>query len=88
LLNSRLGSEGLTLVEANNIIFLNEWWNPSSNRQAEDRANRIGQTRKVNIHILRSKSSIDELVGRVLETKINLEQQFVDILVKKISQND
>ena len=42
-LNSHIGSEGLTLVEASNVIFLNEWWNPSSNRQAEDRVNRIGQ---------------------------------------------
>ena len=28
LLNSRIGGEGLTLTEANNVVFLNEWWNP------------------------------------------------------------
>ena len=27
-------------------FFLNEWWNPSSNRQAVDRINRIGQKKR------------------------------------------
>ena len=27
LLCSAVGSEGLNLTEANNVIFLNEWWN-------------------------------------------------------------
>ena len=26
--SSRIASEGLTLTEANNVIFLNRWWNP------------------------------------------------------------
>ena len=37
LANPSLAREGLTLTEASVAIFLNEWWNPSSNRQAEDR---------------------------------------------------
>ena len=34
VLNIAIGSEGLNLTEANVVIFLNEWWNPSTNRQA------------------------------------------------------
>ena len=55
--NLAVGSEGLTLIEANNVIFVNEAWNPSMNRQAEDRVNRLGQQRS--IHIIRSLSTID-----------------------------
>jgi len=84
LLNSRIGSEGLTLTEANNVIFLNEWWNPSSNRQAEDRINRIGQNKPLNMHILRSKNTIDVHIGRILEKKKSLEHEFIDYLVQNI----
>jgi SNF2 family DNA or RNA helicase len=74
LCNSKIGSEGLTLTEASVAIFLNEWWNPSSNRQAEDRINRIGQRENILIHILRSRSTIDENLGRILESK-NLKEK-------------
>ena len=86
LINSNVGSEGLTLTEASNVIFLNEWWNPSSNRQAEDRVNRIGQTLPVNFYILRSDNTIDENIGRILETKTKLESNFVDQLLSTIDQ--
>lgn len=74
LISSFLGSVGLTLTEANVAIFLSEYWNPSSNDQAEDRLLRIGQTKEVNIINLRIKDSIEE----------NLEE----ILTKKTSTND
>lgn len=74
LISSFLGSVGLTLTEANVAIFLSEYWNPSSNDQAEDRLLRIGQSKEVNIINLRIKDSIEE----------NLEE----ILTKKTSTND
>ena len=40
--NSNVGSEGLTLVEASNVIFLNEWWDPKSEIVLRT-VNRIGQ---------------------------------------------
>ena len=82
LLNSKVGSEGLTLTKANNVIFLNEWWNPSSNRQAEDRVNRIGQQKPVNIHILRAKDTIDVRIANIIEGKTQLESEFLDELTK------
>jgi SNF2 family DNA or RNA helicase len=78
--SSKVASEGLTLVEANHVFFINRWWNPSSNAQARDRVNRIGQKRIVFIHeyvcvgtieeaiqkLLRSKNAIyDEVIGRL-----------------------
>jgi SNF2 family DNA or RNA helicase len=85
LCNSRVGSEGLTLTEASVVIFLNEWWNPSSNRQAEDRVNRIGQVENVLIYILRTKDTIDDNVGTILEGKVDIEKEFLDQLVTDVT---
>lgn len=84
LCNSSIGSEGLTLTEASIVVFLNEWWNPSSNRQAEDRVNRIGQMENVLIYILRSKNTIDDNLASILEGKVDLEKEFLDRLVVDI----
>ena len=80
-----MGSEGLTLTEANHVIFLNEWWNPSSNRQAEDRVNRIGQQNHTFFHVLRSSKTIDENIGMILDNKINIEKDFTDQLLSTFS---
>ncbi len=85
LCNSKIGREGLTLTEASSMIFLNEWWNPSSNRQAEDRINRIGQKEEMNIHLLRSKNTIDIHVAKILENKNYIEKDFLDRLIKNIN---
>lgn len=88
LCNSKIGSEGLTLTEASVVIFLNEWWNPSSNRQAEDRVNRIGQRDKVVIHLLRSRSTIDENLSEILERKKGLEKDILQKLEQQIMEID
>lgn len=80
-INANVGSEGLTLTEANNVIFLNEWWNPSSNRQAEDRINRIGQKNHTFFHILRSFKTIDENIGMILDNKTDIEKNFTEQLL-------
>ena len=49
LASSRVAGEGLTLVEANHVFLLNQWWNPSANDQARDRVVRIGQRRRVRV---------------------------------------
>ena len=86
LLNSRIGGEGLTLTEANNVVFLNEWWNPSSNRQAEDRVNRIGQTRSIHLHVLRAERTIDEDIARILDDKTLVEHSFLKALIGSIDE--
>ena len=85
LCNSKIGGEGLTLTEASTIIFLNEWWNPSSNRQAEDRINRIGQKEKMKIYLLRSINTIDTHVVDILESKHALEKDFLLALSNKVT---
>ena len=72
LASSRVGSEGLTLVEANHVFLLNQWWNPSANDQARDRVVRIGQRRKVHIHRFCCRGTIEEALERILESKQEL----------------
>ena len=81
LLSARIAGEGLTITEANNVIFLNEWWNPSNNNQAKDRVIRIGQERNVNITTFYAKGTIEERLKKILETKTELYENLIDGLV-------
>ena len=80
LASSRVGAEGLTLVEANHVFLFNQWWNPSANDQARDRVVRIGQRRKVRIYRFCCRGTIEEAVERILETKRELFSNVVEHL--------
>jgi SNF2 family DNA or RNA helicase len=69
LASTKVASEGITLTEANNVIFMNKWWNPSSNNQARDRVVRIGQTKKVNVIGFKIKNTLEENLEKILGTK-------------------
>jgi len=69
LASTRVSGEGLTLTVANNVVFFNQWWNPSTNDQARDRVVRIGQTRECFIHRLMIKNSVEEALERILRKK-------------------
>ena len=49
IISLRAGGLGLNLQEASYVFHLDRWWNPAVERQAEDRAHRMGQTVKVRI---------------------------------------
>jgi len=83
LCSGKIAGEGLNLTKANHVIFINEWWNPSSNRQAEDRVLRIGQSREVNIYHLRCKFTVEERLDEIIEGKIKLTNEVVENLVKR-----
>ncbi len=76
-INMRTGSEGLNLQKNPNFwpggacdaIFLDLWWNPASNEQAEARIHRKGQTHAVTIHIIQADSSVDAFIAGILEEK-------------------
>ena len=78
LASSRVASEGLTLTEANHGIFLNEWWNPSSNSQARDRIVRIGQTRPVMIYKFRCEGTVEEGFDKLLREKTELFNEMIE----------
>jgi SNF2 family DNA or RNA helicase len=53
------GGEGITLHRASTAIFLDRAWNPTRNRQAEDRLHRIGQVNPVQIIDFIARNTVD-----------------------------
>ena len=47
LLSLKTGGTGLNLTRASYVLHLDPWWNPAAERQATDRAHRLGQARTV-----------------------------------------
>ncbi len=80
LASTRVGSEGLTLVEANHVFLLNQWWNPSANDQARDRVVRIGQRRPVSIYRFCCRGTIEEALAKILKSKRELFDTAIDRL--------
>ena len=88
LCSSRVGGEGLTLTEANHVIFLNEWWNPSANAQARDRVVRLGQERIVHVHRFRCRETIEEALEEILNRKSVAFADIVDALASEAQLAD
>jgi SWI/SNF-related matrix-associated actin-dependent regulator of chromatin subfamily A member 5 len=66
LLSTRAGGLGINLTTAQDVIFLDEDWNPQITLQAEARAHRIGQTKKVTIYKLCTQGTVEEqMMGRI-----------------------
>jgi SWI/SNF-related matrix-associated actin-dependent regulator of chromatin subfamily A member 5 len=66
LLSTRAGGLGINLTTAEDVIFLDEDWNPQITLQAEARAHRIGQTKKVTIYKLCTQGTVEEqMMGRI-----------------------
>ena len=90
LCSSRVGGEGLTLTEANHVVFINEWWNPSANAQARDRVVRLGQERVVHVHRFRCQGTIEEVLDEILTRKNEAFTNIVDALASgaQLSKKD
>lgn len=84
LASSRIGSEGLTLTEANHVFLLNQWWNPSANDQARDRLVRIGQKRRVQVYRYCCHATVEKKLGQILDRKRNL----VDNMIERLAVDD
>lgn len=84
LASTRIGGEGLTLIEANHVFLFNQWWNPSTNDQARDRVVRIGQRRKVRIYRFCCRRTIEEVLERILESK----RELFDDTVERLAQSE
>lgn len=88
LASSRVGGEGLTLTEANHVIFFNEWWNPSSNDQARDRVVRVGQKKGVLVYTFVCRQTIEEMLLNILRHKRATFDDVVNTLAEPASAND
>jgi SNF2 family DNA or RNA helicase len=83
LASIKAAGEGITLTEANHVVFLNRWWNPSTNLQARDRVVRIGQSNEVKVSELTTENTIEEMVDEILDRKGVLEASLVGGLAER-----
>lgn len=91
--STRCGGIGINLTGADCVVFYDTDWNPSMDKQAQDRSHRIGQTKTVHIYRLISVNTIEEnifkkslqkreLGGLIIEGNFNTE------MFHKISMKD
>jgi hypothetical protein len=72
LLSLKAGGQGLNLTKASYVFHLDPWWNPAVERQASDRAHRIGQRQTVTIERILMRHSIEEKMMALKQRKLEL----------------
>ena len=66
------GGYGITLTQANTVIYYSNGYDLEKRLQSEDRAHRIGQTKSVTYIDLIAEGTIDEKIVEALRKKINI----------------
>jgi SNF2 family DNA or RNA helicase len=78
VLSLKAGGTGLNLTAASHVFHFDRWWNPAVEDQATDRAYRIGQTKRVEVHKFLTMGTVEERIDQMLEQKKQLAEQIVD----------
>jgi superfamily II DNA or RNA helicase len=79
LISLKAGGVGLNLTSADTVIHYDPWWNPAVERQATDRAHRIGQQRAVFVYKLICAGTLEEKILSMQQRK----QALADNLYRK-----
>uniref|UniRef100_A0A1D1YTL9 Chromodomain-helicase-DNA-binding protein 1-like n=1 Tax=Anthurium amnicola TaxID=1678845 RepID=A0A1D1YTL9_9ARAE len=77
MISTRAGGTGLNLVAADTVIFYEQDWNPQVDKQALQRAHRIGQINHVLAINLITERTIEEVIMRRAERKLQLSYKVV-----------
>ncbi|MED6198783.1 putative helicase chr10, variant 2 [Stylosanthes scabra] len=72
MISTRAGGVGLNLVAADTVIFYEQDWNPQVDKQALQRAHRIGQLNHVLCISLVTEHTVEEVIMRRAEKKLRL----------------
>ncbi|MCQ2229758.1 MAG: DEAD/DEAH box helicase [Bacteroidales bacterium] len=78
LISLKAGGVGLNLTTADYVLMLNPWWNPQAEKQAIDRAHRIGQTKHVFVYRYITRNTIEEKIAKLQEKKRQLADTFIN----------
>lgn len=78
LISLRAGGVGLNLTSADYVFILDPWWNPAVEKQAINRAHRIGQTKNVISYKFITKDSVEEKILLLQQKKEKLADDFVN----------
>ncbi|KAJ1722942.1 DNA-dependent ATPase fun30 [Coemansia erecta] len=76
LLSTKAGGFGINLTSANVVVIYDAGNNPSEERQAEDRAHRVGQVKDVRVYKLIGNNTIDEAIWESSQSKLLVEHMF------------
>ena len=74
LISLKAGGTGLNLTQADTVIHFDPWWNPAAERQATDRAYRIGQDKPVFVYKLIARGTVEEKIQQLQQRKADLAQ--------------
>lgn len=94
ILSTRSGGLGINLTGADTVIFYDSDWNPSMDKQCQDRCHRIGQTRDVHIYRLVSEYTIESNIlkkaqqKQILDNVVIQEGEFTTDYFNKLSVRD
>jgi non-specific serine/threonine protein kinase len=91
LVSLKAGGTGLNLTAASYVILFDPWWNPAVERQAVDRAHRIGQQKKVTAYRLIVKDTIEEKIMKMQEDKKKLAENLIteeSSFIKSLKRDD
>jgi len=77
VLSLKAGGTGLNLTRATHVFHFDRWWNPAVEAQATDRAFRIGQTRRVQVHKLICLGTLEEKIDAMIESKKGVAEEVV-----------
>ncbi len=77
VLSLKAGGSGLNLTWASHVIHFDRWWNPAVEDQATDRAFRIGQQRNLLVHKFICRSTIEEKIDELIESKKALSRELL-----------
>jgi SNF2 family DNA or RNA helicase len=77
ILSLKAGGYGLNLTAASHVFHFDRWWNPAVEDQATDRAHRIGQDKRVQVHKFVCIGTLEERIDALLERKRGLADNIV-----------
>ena len=78
LISLKAGGVGLNLTRAGYVFHVDPWWNPAVERQATDRAHRIGQKQTVIVQRLLMRHTIEEKIMTLKATKQKLFERILE----------
>jgi hypothetical protein len=91
LISLKAGGSGLNLTAADTVIHYDPWWNPAAERQATDRAHRLGQDKPVFVYKLLTEGTVEQRVAALQARKQALADTMLeggDSAARSLTQDD
>jgi SNF2 family DNA or RNA helicase len=84
LISLKAGGVGLNLTAADMVVHVDPWWNPMVERQATDRAHRLGQENRVMVYKMITRGTVEEKMLKLQQRKQDLFDNVIENNVNPI----